>query len=152
MITALYASLLAILLFILSIRVIGLRGNPAFAFIAQGKGDDELLQRGIRAHGNLTEYVPTMLILLFFLESSGAARHEAACSRWCVLAWACDARNLHGLHEIQYASPCRWYRSDVASVGCCSCCVTYAGASAVRLFKFQADNRFSISFARYWAT
>ena len=38
MITALYASLLAILLFILSIRVIGLRGNPAFAFIAQGQG------------------------------------------------------------------------------------------------------------------
>lgn len=73
MITALYASLLAILLFILSIRIIGLRGNPAFAFIAQGKGDDELLQRAVRAHGNFTEYVPTMLILLYFLESSGVA-------------------------------------------------------------------------------
>lgn len=73
MVTALYASLLAILLFILSIRVIGLRGNPAFAFIAQGKGDDELLQRAIRAQGNLTEYAPIMLILLFFLETSGAA-------------------------------------------------------------------------------
>ena len=73
MITALYASLLAILLFILSIRVIGLRGNPAFVFIAQGKGDDELLQRAVRAHGNFTEYVPTMLILLYFLESSGVA-------------------------------------------------------------------------------
>ena len=73
MITALYASLLAILLFILSIRVIGLRGNPAFAFIAQGKGDDEFLQRAVRAHGNFTEYVPTMLILLYFLESSGVA-------------------------------------------------------------------------------
>ena len=73
MVTALYASFLAILLFILSIRVIGLRGNPAFAFIAQGKGDDELLQRAIRAQGNLTEYAPTMLILLFFLETSGVA-------------------------------------------------------------------------------
>ena len=62
--------MLAILLFILSIRVIGLRGNPAFAFIAQGKGDDELLQRAIRAQGNLAEYAPTMLILLFFLETS----------------------------------------------------------------------------------
>ena len=57
MITALYASLLAILLFILSIRVIGLRGSPVFAFIAQGKGDEELLQRAIRAQGNFTEYV-----------------------------------------------------------------------------------------------
>ena len=73
MITPLYASLLALLLFFLSIRVIGLRGNPAFGFIAQGKGDDELLQRAIRAQGNFTEYVPTMLILLFFLETSGAA-------------------------------------------------------------------------------
>lgn len=73
MITALYASLLAILLFILSIRVIGLRGSPIFAFMALGKDDDELLQRAVRAHGNLTEYLPTMLILLFFLETAGVA-------------------------------------------------------------------------------
>lgn len=53
MITALYASLLAIPLFILSIGVIGLRGNPVFVFIAQVKGDGELLQRVIRAHGSL---------------------------------------------------------------------------------------------------
>ena len=71
MVTALYAALLALLLFILSIRVIGLRGNLAFAFIAQSRGDDERLQRAIRAHGNFTEYVPTMLILLYFLETSG---------------------------------------------------------------------------------
>ena len=70
MITALYAGLLATLLFILSIRVIGLRGNPAFSFIAHGKGEKELLQRAIRAHGNFTEYVPMMLILLAFLELS----------------------------------------------------------------------------------
>ena len=76
MITPLYASLLALLLFVLSIRVIGLRGNPAFGFIARGKRDDELLQRAIRAHGNFTEYAPTMLILLFFLETSGAANDK----------------------------------------------------------------------------
>ena len=50
MITALYASLLAVLLFIMSIRAISWSGNPAFAFIAKGKGDDELLQRATRAH------------------------------------------------------------------------------------------------------
>lgn len=71
MVTAFYAALLGILLFVLSIRVIGLRGNPAFAFIAHGKGDEELLQRAIRAQGNLTEYLPTMLILLFLLETLG---------------------------------------------------------------------------------
>jgi len=73
MITPLYAALLAILLFVLSIRVIGLRSNPAFSFIAQGKGDDAVLQRAIRAHGNLTEYAPAMLILLAFLEQSGTS-------------------------------------------------------------------------------
>ena len=71
MVTAFYAALLGILLFVLSIRVIGLRGNPAFAFIAHDKGDEELLQRAIRAQGNLTEYLPTMLILLFLLETLG---------------------------------------------------------------------------------
>ena len=66
-----YCSLLAIWLFVLSIRVIGLRGNPTFAFIAQGKGDEELLNRAIRAQGNLIEYAPIMLFILFFLEASG---------------------------------------------------------------------------------
>jgi len=69
--TTIYCSLLAIWLFVLSIRVIGLRGNPAFAFIAQGKGDEELLNRAIRAQGNLIEYAPIMLFILFFLEASG---------------------------------------------------------------------------------
>ena len=76
MITALYAGLLTILLFVLSIRVIGLRGNPAFSFIAHGKGDEELLQRAIRAHGNFTEYVPMMLILLAFLELSDTSEFK----------------------------------------------------------------------------
>ena len=71
--TAIYCSLLAIWLFVLSIRVIGLRGNPAFAFIAKGKGDEELLHRAIRAQGNLIEYAPIMLFVLFFLEASGAS-------------------------------------------------------------------------------
>ena len=73
MITALYSSLLAILFFVLSARVIALRGNPAFAFMAQGKGDEELLQRAIRAHGNFAEYVPFMLIILYLLEMSGTS-------------------------------------------------------------------------------
>ena len=72
--TAIYCSFLAVWLFVLSIRVIGLRGNPAFAFIAQGKGDEELLNRAIRAQGNLIEYAPMMLFVLFFLETSGASK------------------------------------------------------------------------------
>ncbi len=71
--TAIYCSLLAIWLFVLSMRVIGLRGNPALAFIAQGRGDKELLNRAIRAQGNLIEYAPIMLFILFFLETCGAS-------------------------------------------------------------------------------
>ena len=41
--------------------------------VAVGDGNDPLLSRAIRAHGNFSEYVPLSLILLFFLESSGAA-------------------------------------------------------------------------------
>ncbi|HAX05449.1 MAG TPA: hypothetical protein DCX77_07195, partial [Acidimicrobiaceae bacterium] len=36
----------------------------------QGKGDEELLNRAIRAQGNLIEYAPIMLLILFFLEAS----------------------------------------------------------------------------------
>ena len=61
MITALYASLLAIWLVFLSFRVIALRGSPVFAFLNINTDDDEMLQRAIRAHGNLTEYAPMMV-------------------------------------------------------------------------------------------
>ena len=110
MVTALYAALLALLLFILSIRVIGLRGNPAFAFIAQSRGDDELLQRAIRAHGNFTEYVPTMLILLYFLETSGLPTGLSTFSRGSVSIRPDDARGLHGIHAIKHAPACWRHR------------------------------------------
>ena len=72
MITALYASLLAIWLVFLSFRVIALRGSPVFAFLNINTDDEEMLQRAIRAHGNLTEYAPMMLILIYLLEQSSA--------------------------------------------------------------------------------
>ena len=72
MITATYAALLALWLVFLSMRVIALRGNPMFAFLAFGRRDDTSLERAIRAHGNLAEYAPTMLILLYLLEQGGA--------------------------------------------------------------------------------
>lgn len=71
MITALYASLLALWLVFLSFRVIALRGSPVFAFLNINTDDDEMLQRAIRAHGNLTEYAPMMVILLYLLETNG---------------------------------------------------------------------------------
>jgi len=72
MITSLYVSLLALWLVLLSMRVIALRGNPAFAFLRLSSDDERSLDRAVRAHGNLAEYAPMMLILLYLLEVQGA--------------------------------------------------------------------------------
>ena len=69
MITALYASLLALWFAFLSMRVIALRGNPMFAFLILGASPARMLERVVRAHGNLAEYAPIMLILLYLLET-----------------------------------------------------------------------------------
>jgi len=50
-------------------RVIALRGNPMVAFLILGASPDDMLERAVRAHGNLAEYAPIMLILLYLLES-----------------------------------------------------------------------------------
>ena len=68
MITSLYASLIAIILIILSIRVIAVRGNPAFKFFTLKYDDKFTLERVIRGHSNLIEYAPIFLILLYFFE------------------------------------------------------------------------------------
>ena len=71
MITGTYASLLALLLVILSFRVIALRGMPAFKWFAFGNNGEEGLARAIRAHGNLIEYAPIFLILMLVAEMGG---------------------------------------------------------------------------------
>ncbi|MEM1144425.1 MAG: MAPEG family protein [Pseudomonadota bacterium] len=73
MITGLYAAILALWLIVLSFRVIGLRGSPVVPFFAFGKDEEGTLERAIRGHANLTEYAPMMLLLLFFLEETGAS-------------------------------------------------------------------------------
>ena len=70
MAVGLYASLLGIWHIVLSLRVIALRGNPAFKWFAFGNLGEISLQRAIRGHGNLTEYAPIFLILLYFVEAS----------------------------------------------------------------------------------
>lgn len=73
MITALYASLLKLWFVFLSMRVIALRGNPMFAFLILGASPYDMLERAVRANGNLAEYAPVMLILLYLLETLPAA-------------------------------------------------------------------------------
>ena len=71
MAVGLYAALLGIWLIILSLRVIALRGSPAFNWFSFGNLGDVSLQRAIRGHGNLIEYAPFFLILLYVVETSG---------------------------------------------------------------------------------
>ena len=54
----------------LSLRIIALRGNPAFNWFGFGNLGDVSLQRAIRGHGNLIEYAPIFLILLYFVKTS----------------------------------------------------------------------------------
>ena len=67
-ITVLYASVLALWFFILSIRVIRHRGTQN---IALGDGGNNSMLRRIRAHSNFAEYAPIILLLMGLLEFAG---------------------------------------------------------------------------------
>jgi len=66
-ITPLYAGLLAIWFLALSIRVVQQRGHG----VSLGHGDDAVLLRRIRGHGNFAEYVPLILLMMALLELGG---------------------------------------------------------------------------------
>lgn len=68
-ITALYASLLALIFLYLSFRVIGLRRSLK---VGLGDGGEDLLVKATRIHANFAEYIPFALILLACYEISGA--------------------------------------------------------------------------------
>lgn len=67
--TTLAASVLGILYFRLSLKVIGYRREFK---VSIGDGDQELLSRAIRSQANLAEYSPIALILLACFEFNGA--------------------------------------------------------------------------------
>lgn len=69
-ITAIYASVLALIFVALSVRVIGARRA---ARVALGDGGDAQLLRRQRVHANFAEYVPLALILMLLAEQQGAA-------------------------------------------------------------------------------
>jgi uncharacterized membrane protein YecN with MAPEG domain len=64
-VTTFYASLLGILLLILSNQVSNHRKR---AMVSLGHGDDSMLERAMRTQGNFVEYVPFALLLLMLLE------------------------------------------------------------------------------------
>jgi uncharacterized protein len=65
---ALYVGLFGLLLIVLSLRVSMVRRE---ARVALGDGENEILRRRIRAHGNFAECVPIALLLLALAEHTG---------------------------------------------------------------------------------
>jgi len=72
MITSLYAGVAALWFTVLSLRVIALRGNPIFSFLAFKNLGENTLNRAIRAHGNFAEYAPIILIMMYILETQNS--------------------------------------------------------------------------------
>jgi hypothetical protein len=71
-VTPLYAGILAIWFFVLSVRVVQGRvgtGNPSL-----GDGGNPEMLRRIRGHANFAEYVPLVLLLMALLELSGSSK------------------------------------------------------------------------------
>lgn len=68
-ITALYASLLALVFVALSVNIIRLRFKLK---VGVGDGGESMLTKAVRVHGNFSEYIPLALILLACYELSGA--------------------------------------------------------------------------------
>ena len=75
MISTLFASVLAIWLLILSVRIIALRGVSFLNFFAFNNFGEKALSRSVRAQGNFIEYTPFFLILLFIAEFNGSHPH-----------------------------------------------------------------------------
>lgn len=69
MITPVYAATLALLFIFLSLRTIRYRRRFS---VAIGSGDQALLEKASRAHGNFAEYVPLALLLIYFIEVTAA--------------------------------------------------------------------------------
>lgn len=69
-ITMLFAGLLTLLYFALSVNIIRLRWRDR---VGIGTGDSQDLKVAVRIHGNFAEYVPLALILLTLMEIHGAS-------------------------------------------------------------------------------
>lgn len=69
LIVPLYASVLALLFVFLSVRTLRLRRRLR---IAIGDAGNQTMLRAMRVHSNFAEYVPLGLLLIYFVETSGA--------------------------------------------------------------------------------
>ncbi|MDJ0951408.1 MAG: MAPEG family protein [Alphaproteobacteria bacterium] len=69
-VTPIYAGLLGLFYIVLASNVIRTRHTTG---VNLGHGDEPLLERRIRAHGNFAEYAPIALLLIALAEAGGVA-------------------------------------------------------------------------------
>jgi uncharacterized membrane protein YecN with MAPEG domain len=102
-ITAIYASVLAIVFIVLSYRVAQRRMRLQ---VGLGTGDNRELERAVRIHGNFAEYVPLAILLLALYEIGGAPGWAVHAAGVALLI----ARTLHaiGLTQSSGRSPGRF--------------------------------------------
>jgi|SRR5262245_465445 len=78
----LYAAVLALMFVGLSVRTLRMRRRLR---IAIGHGQNEALLRAMRVHSNFAEYVPLALLLIYFVESTGAGPVQVHVLGTCLL-------------------------------------------------------------------
>lgn len=71
MVSLLFAAVFALMLLVLSLRVVLRRREMR---IGIGSGGDKVLAKHVRVHGNFVEHVPFALLLLALLEACGLGR------------------------------------------------------------------------------
>jgi uncharacterized protein len=69
LLTSLHAAIFGLIFVFLSFRTIRLRQKFRTSL---GDGQQPLLQRAIRVHGNFAEYVPFTMLLIYFIEAQTA--------------------------------------------------------------------------------
>ena len=96
--TATYASVLALIFVMLSVRTLLLRRKLK---VGVGDGGDPGLIKAARAHGNFAEYTPICLILLYFLELTVGATNTVHFYGICLVL----GRLVHAYGCLLYTSP-----------------------------------------------
>jgi uncharacterized membrane protein YecN with MAPEG domain len=91
-----YAALLGILFFYLSVRTIGLRRKLK---IGIGASDSQEMLRAMRVHSNFSEYVPLVLFMIYLVELQGGASFLIHALGLCLLL----GRSIHayGLSQVE---------------------------------------------------
>src|SRR5207248_9924879 len=99
-VTPFYAGLLALIFFVLSMRVVAVRGR-----VSLGDGGDPMVLRRMRGHANFAEYVPLILLMMALLELG----RSPAWALHAVGAVLVIARVLHGI-ALSFSSKWRFGR------------------------------------------